>query len=112
MIRSYISEVDRLRAADGTPEPLDSLVWIDLIRPTDEEESSLEARLGIDLPSKADMEEIEVSSRLYQENGAVFMTAILPAHADGDDPQVAPVAFILAGERLITVRYHEPRAPA
>ena len=68
------------------------------------------ARLGIDLPTKEDMEEIEISSRLYQEDGAVFMTAILPAHTDGDDPQVAPVTFVLAGDRLITVRYHEPRA--
>ena len=110
MIRSYTRDAARLQAADGAPEPLDSLVWIDLISPTDEEESSLEARLGIDLPTKADMEEIEISSRLYQDNGAVFMTAILPAHADRDDPQVAPVTFVLADERLITVRYHEPRA--
>jgi magnesium transporter len=38
------------------------------------------------------------------------MTATLPAQGDGDDPHMAPVTFILAGERLITVRYHEPRA--
>ena len=110
MIRSYRRETGRLQPVYGAPDPLDSLVWIDLISPTDEEENSLEARLGIDLPTKADMEEIEVSSRLYQNNGAVFMTAVIPAHADGGDPQVAPVTFILAGERLITVRYHEPRA--
>src|SRR3546814_16799974 len=38
------------------------------------------------------------------------MTANLPAQTDQDHPVMAPVTFILAGRRLITVRYHEPRA--
>src|SRR3546814_19643376 len=38
------------------------------------------------------------------------MTANLPAQTDEDHPVMAPVTFILAGRRLITVRYHEPRA--
>jgi magnesium transporter len=110
MIRSYIRENGRLRVVEGAPDPIAPVVWIDLISPSREEDSDLDARLGIDLPTKEDMEEIEISSRLYKENDAVFMTAILPAHTDGDDPQVAPVTFVLAGDRLITVRYHEPRA--
>src|SRR3546814_15974050 len=56
------------------------------------------------------MEEIEISSRLYQAAGAVFMTANLPAQTDEDHPVMAPVTFILAGPRLVTVRFHEPRA--
>jgi magnesium transporter len=56
------------------------------------------------------MQEIEISSRLYVENGAFFMTATLPAHADGDRPVMSPVTFVLSQNRLITVRYHEPRA--
>ena len=110
MIRSYVRENGRLRPVEGAPDPLGALIWIDLVNPSHDEESELGSRLGIVLPTKEDMEEIEISSRLYQENGAVFMTAILPAHADGDEPQVAPVTFVLAGDRLITVRYHEPRA--
>jgi magnesium transporter len=38
------------------------------------------------------------------------MTATLPAQADGDRPVMSPVTFVLAGNRLVTVRYHEPRA--
>ncbi|MDN3719900.1 magnesium transporter CorA family protein [Roseibium salinum] len=38
------------------------------------------------------------------------MTAILPAQTDDDDPEMAPVSFILSGKQLITVRYHDPRA--
>jgi magnesium transporter len=56
------------------------------------------------------MEEIEISSRLYFEDGAAFMTATLPALTDSDDPHLAPVTFVLTGEKLVTVRYHEPRA--
>ncbi|RWB24763.1 MAG: magnesium transporter, partial [Mesorhizobium sp.] len=39
-----------------------------------------------------------------------FMTAILPAQTEADDPLMSPVTFVLAGNRLITVRYHEPKA--
>ena len=56
------------------------------------------------------MEEIEISSRLYVEDGAYFMTATLPAQTEVDDPLMSPVTFVLAGTRLITVRYHEPKA--
>jgi len=56
------------------------------------------------------MQEIEISSRLYYEDGVSFMTAILPAQTDEDEPFMGPVTFVLAGDKLITVRYHEPRA--
>jgi magnesium transporter len=55
------------------------------------------------------MEEIEISSRLYDEGGASYMTATLPAYSDDDAPVLAPVSFVLTHARLITVRYHEPR---
>jgi magnesium transporter len=70
----------------------------------------VERTLGIDVPMREEMEEIEISSRLYFEDGAAFMTATLPALTDSDDPHLAPVTFVLTGERLVTVRYHEPRA--
>jgi magnesium transporter len=58
------------------------------------------------------MSEIEASSRLYLEGGAYVMTAIILHQIDKDiDTLVAtPVTFILAGHRLVTVRYAEPRA--
>lgn len=110
MIRGFLNEGGRLKAVEGASELSENLVWIDLINPTDVEENDLESRLGIDIPTKEEMEEIEISSRLYNEDGASFMTATLPAQADGDDPQMHPVTFVLAGTRLITMRYHDPRA--
>ncbi len=34
----------------------------------------MEKALGLDLPTRDEMEEIELSARLYQEDGAEFMT--------------------------------------
>jgi magnesium transporter len=110
MIRGFACEGGRLQRVDEITRNLDHVAWIDLVDPTAEEEEELERRLGINIPTREEMEEIEISSRLYQEDGAAFMTATLPAQTDGDDPQIAPVTFVLAGQRLITVRYHEPRA--
>jgi magnesium transporter len=55
------------------------------------------------------MQEIEVSSRLYVENGARYMTATLMCQSETETPKTTPVTYILAGHRLITVRYDEPR---
>lgn len=109
MITTYSGEQGRLLRADLGAERLDEVIWIDLMQPTEEEEQQIEKQLGIDVPTLEEMQEIEVSSRLYFEGEAAFMTATLPAQTDTDEPLLAPVTFVLAGRRLITVRYHEPR---
>jgi len=110
VIRRYLS-ADGRRRLDARPgDAIDGIVWLDLLSPTAEEAAGLEAKLGVDLPTREEMEEIEVSSRLYYEDGAAFMTATLPAQADRDNPLMAPVTFVLTADRLVTIRYHEPRA--
>ena len=106
MIKAFAAEGDRLRQIGD----LASAVWIDLMQPTKDEEATIEKLIGVGIPTREEMEEIEISSRLYSENGAYFMTATLPAHADGDYPVMSPVTFVLIGGRLVTIRYHEPRA--
>ncbi len=110
MIKGYVSEKGRLESIDAPLSQLENIVWFDLLNPTDEEEEALEAALGINIPTKEDMEEIEVSSRLYYVDSDAFLTATLPSQADADNPHMAPVTFVLSGPRLITVRYHDPRA--
>jgi magnesium transporter len=110
MIRGYETYNGRLRPVDDPLHNLSSVVWVDLVNPSSEEEGLLEGRLGVDIPTREEMEEIEVSSRLYYEEGAAFMTATLPARTDSDDLLMAPVTFVLSSDKLITVRYHEPRA--
>ncbi|MCW5701802.1 MAG: magnesium transporter CorA family protein [Bradyrhizobium sp.] len=87
----------------------ESAVWIDLVKPTPEEDKAVERLAGIAVPTREDMQEIEISSRLYIENGARYMTATLMCHSDTDMPRTTAVTFILAGHRLVTVRYDTPR---
>ena len=86
------------------------IVWIDLHEPTAEEDSRVERLLGIALPTREDLKDIEPSSRLYAENNAVYMTASLVWKTDSPMPELADVAFILVGDRLVTIRYAEPKA--
>lgn len=110
MITTYVHEDGRLVRHEGLLKPDAAAVWIDLLSPVGDEEAQIEALLGIDVPTREEMEEIEISSRLYTEDGTLFMTAILPSHADGDDPEMLPVSFVLSKKTLVTVRYHDPRA--
>ncbi|MBN9237535.1 MULTISPECIES: magnesium/cobalt transporter CorA [Phyllobacteriaceae] len=110
MIKAFVVDNDRLRVADYLEEQRDSIVWVDLFNPTKEEETAVETVFGIAVPTREEMEEIEVSSRLYVEDGGYFMTANLPSQTEADKPEMSPVTFALANKRLVTVRYHEPRA--
>jgi Mg2+ and Co2+ transporter CorA len=95
-------------ASDGSL-PVEA-VWLDLLAPTSEEERQVEAMLGVGVPTREEMQEIEVSSRLYEENGALYMTATVVARADTEHPEASAISFILAGDRLVTVRYAEPQS--
>lgn len=110
MISAYSSDGGRLVLLEQGATSLEKVVWFDLLTPSREEEALVEQALGIGVPLREEMEEIEISSRLYLEDNAAYMTATLPAHTDTDDPHLAPVTFVLTGKRLVTVRYHEPRA--
>ena len=87
----------------------ENAVWIDLEKPPAEEDRAVERLAGIAVPTREDMQEIEISSRLYIENSARYMTATLMCQSDTDMPKTTPVTIILAGHRLVTVRYDEPK---
>ncbi|MBU6155488.1 MAG: magnesium transporter CorA family protein [Alphaproteobacteria bacterium] len=88
--------------------PSDS-VWVDVFDPTFQEREAIRSFLGVDTPTRDDLDEIEISSRLYLEDNAVFMTALILSGTDSADPQCRAASFILAGDRLLTVRYSEPQ---
>ena len=93
----------------GETLPADAL-WIDMLAPEPAEEQKVEAALGIDVPTRHEMREIEPTSRLYEKDGALFMTATVVGGADTDKPVGEPITFILTGGRLVTVRYHDPQS--
>lgn len=62
------------------------------------------------MPSRDELRDIEPSSRLYIENGAAYLTASVVWKADSDFAEIADIGFVLSGQRLVTIRYAEPKA--
>ncbi len=93
------------RRSDGPPP-----IWLDLANPDAETLAAVGAELGVCLPSREDMEAIEASSRIYVEDGVAFLTVVAPYDMDGEAPGVAPLTFVLAPDRLVTLRHHDHRA--
>ncbi len=112
MLKSYNKALGRLCSVDQSNLDLmpAGSTWIDLDRPTKEEEGAVERQLGLDLPTADEMLDIEPSSRLYKENGALYLTANVVWRADSEAPETAPVTFVLKDDTLVTIRYSDPRA--
>jgi magnesium transporter len=104
--RGTLLEHTKVESESEIPE---TAVWFDLVNPSLAEDKVVERILGIAVPTREEMQEIEVTSRLYVENGARYMTATLMCQSDTATPKTTPVTFILAGHRLVTVRYEDPR---
>ena len=97
-----------MRPGDLTKAGLPANVaWIDLLKPEPDEVAFVERSTGLDVPSIADLSEIESSSRLRNQNGAIYLSLPLIYRADSDQPLTTPVGFLLTRERLITVRFEE-----
>lgn len=109
-IYARIAPDGALTAAPELARNDERTVWIDLENPTEQEEVFVETALGIDVPTHAERTAFEESSRFYEEDGALVMTATLLGRRD-DGPFVADaVMFVLVGGKLVTVRTIRPRA--
>jgi magnesium transporter len=111
MLKAYQQQNGGLKSAivgEGEPLP-EGAVWLDLFDPTLEERRKVDAALGAEMPTRADMEEIEISSRLYQEAGGLFMTIIMLAGMESDQPTAGAITFALVHDRLVTIRYIDPQ---
>ena len=108
LLRRGAPGFESLSPAAGWTAPPDA-VWLDLVNPTREEELAVEAALGLELPTAEEMAQLEPSSRLYQDDGATFMTATLLARSE-EGPRAVAVTFVLAHGMLVDLRYDELRA--
>ncbi|WEX88424.1 magnesium transporter CorA family protein [Sinorhizobium garamanticum] len=111
MLRIYKGQNNHLALVDllnglASQEPV---IWFDLFNPSAEETRLVEEKLAIAIPTRDEMQEIELSDRLYQEDGAEFMTMTAAAKLDSDYPAKVPVTFILKGTSLVTVRHADPK---
>ena len=112
VLKSYQAHGDGLdgavvRAGQTIPS---AAPWIDLIDPTEDERSVVGNLLGTKLPTHADMKEIEISSRLFRRGDLTFMTALVIANSESERPVADAITFVLAPERLVTIRYVQPQA--
>lgn len=110
MLSAFVPLPQGLARVELTPTatiPGDS-VWLDLIEPTPTEEKLVETHLSIDVPTRDEMREIEASNRLYEDGGALYMTATVVTKLDTDLPENTQITFILAANKLVTNRYVDP----
>ena len=110
MLRAYGPDCDGsvIDPAKGQRIP-DEATWIDLEEPTREEDKIVEQCVGVRVPTREDMVEIEPSSRLYEENGTLYMTLSALHGVDDGHPRSDPISFVLTADRLVTVRYVTPK---
>ncbi|MBV9903018.1 MAG: magnesium transporter CorA family protein, partial [Alphaproteobacteria bacterium] len=111
MLKVYQQQNGGLRGmalSDADPIPADA-IWIDMLSPTNEERRKVNSLLHMEMPTRADMEEIEVSSRLYQEDGGIFLTTLILSNMETDSPVADVVSFVLTQDKLVTIRYIDPQ---
>jgi magnesium transporter len=110
MLTIYDKAGDGLCKRDAASPCGENSIWFDLVDPSKDEDAFVEQAIGVSVPTRAEMREIEASSRLYQERGAHYMTTFIVYNLEAHVPSTTAVTFILAGQRLVTVRYTEPKA--
>jgi magnesium transporter len=91
----YENRSGALERQKGKPRITEGALLVDLLNPTEAEEKKVERALKFDVPTREEQQEIEVSSRLYQENGALFMTASVITQSEQAETKMTPVTFIL-----------------
>lgn len=85
-------------------------IWFDLESPDEKEEAEVETALGVEVPTPAERAAIEESARFYEDGGALYLTATLLGRREEGKFVSGPVTFILAQDKLATLRQIKPRA--
>jgi magnesium transporter len=109
MLRTYGPGCDGTLIEAAAEKIPDTATWVDLEEPTEAEEALVERCIRMDVPTESEMAEIEPSSRLYERDGALYMTVSVLYGVQDGDPRTAPISFVLTDNRLVTVRYATPK---
>jgi magnesium transporter len=106
MLRAYPAVPSAAAAKSRTRHGLHSeAVWIDLESPAEDEIAAVEGLTGLKLPNLKALSEIEFSSRLRRDGEVLYLSAPFVSQADTPDFAQSPVGFVLAPDRLVTLRY-------
>ncbi len=80
-------------------------LWIDMLEPDEAIRHEVQAITGLRVPSREDLSEIESSSRHYRDGDALFLAVPNLVRGEGGDARISPVGFVLAPDRLLTIRF-------
>src|SRR5438552_16248589 len=105
MLRTYRPSRDGSLIEATSAKIPDTATWVDLEEPTDAEEALVERCIRMDVPTESEMAEIEPSSRLYERDGALYMTARVLYGVQDGEPRTAPISCVVTDGRLVTIRY-------
>ena len=111
MITAYVKSPSGLNAVrlDRIPDLPPDTVWLDLLQPSRSEELIVESFLGVEVPTSQEIVEIEDSSRFYQRNGTIYVTASLLTRLEDGLPAATDARFIVTPTKIISVRYVDSR---
>jgi magnesium transporter len=105
MLTAFACEGNALRRIAGpSDKALGDAAWIDLLDPDADEVRRVTRSTGLRVPSEEDLSEIETSSRLSMEDDTLYLAMPLVARLD-ERPRMVPAGFVLARERLLTIRF-------
>ena len=83
--------------------------WIDLSNPEPEEEQFIEKTLSVNIPSRDEMLELEASSRLFSEEGTIYLSCWLLCF-ESPIPVNTSVAFVVTEKQFVSIRYSDHHA--
>jgi len=102
-------QVATLEELSASKETLTEAFWIDLFKPEPAEEQFVEKLLNVDIPSSEEMEEISESSRLFQEDGVLYVSCWVLCF-DSVIPVNTSVTFVITKKQFVSIRYSDHHA--
>jgi magnesium transporter len=101
--------VATLEELSASKETLIQAFWIDLLNPEPAEEQFVEKLLDVNIPSSEEMQEIAESSRLFQEDGVLYVSCWVLCF----EPVITvntSVTFVITEKQFVSIRYSDHHA--
>ncbi len=92
-------------APHGIGHVHEGALWIDMFDPDEAARQLVETTTGLHVPTRDELSEIESSSRLSRVGDALYLSMPGLVRAEGGESRTSPVGFVLAPDRLLTIRF-------
>ena len=99
----------KLEELQASPEQVTQAFWIDLLNPELEEEQFIEKALEVNVPSPDEMNELAASSRLFEEDGTIYLSYWLLSF-ESPIPVNTSVGFVVTKKQFVSIRYSDHHA--